>query len=134
MSMAAINLWAVVVAAVSAFALGAVWYGPLFSKSWQSFNGLTDADVQSDAPRTFGGAFALTLIAAFGLAMLMQLHPAPGFSSGFGVGSVIGLSFIATSLGINYLFARKPLALYFIDAGYLVIMVAVMATIIGGWR
>ena len=68
------------------------------------------------------------------MAMMLQLHPAPGLSSGLGVGTVIGLAFVATSLGINYLFALKPMRLYLIDAGYLVLMFAVMGVIIGVWR
>ncbi len=134
MSILAINWPAVIVAALAAFAVGAVWYGPLFSKAWQSLNALSDADVQQDAARTFSGAFVLTLVAAFGLAMILQLHPAPDLGAGLGVGTVIGLAFVASSLGINYLFARKALRLYLIDAGYLVLMFAVMGVILGAWR
>ena len=134
MTLAAINWLAVLVAAVSAFIVGGIWYGPLFSKAWQALNGLSDEDVQQHAGRTFGGAFALTVVAAFGLAMIMQLHPAPGLNAGLGVGTVIGLAFVASSMGINYLFARKSMQLFLIDAGYLVLMFAVMGVIIGAWR
>jgi hypothetical protein len=134
MSILAINWLAVIVAALAAFAVGAVWYGPLFSRAWQQLNALSDEAVQQDAARTFGGAFVLTLVAAFGLAMILQLHPAPDLGAGLSVGVVIGLAFVASSLGINYLFARKALRLYLIDAGYLVLMFAVMGVILGAWR
>ena len=65
---------------------------------------------------------------------LIQLPPTPGLYSGLAVGTVVALSLVATSLGINYLFARKPMALYLIDAGYLLLMFATMATIVGAWH
>ena len=98
-------------------------------------NGISDEQIRgSSQAKTFGGAFMLTLIAAFGMAMMLQLHPAPGLSTGLGTGTVIGLAFVATSLGINYLFALKSMRLYLVDAGYLVLMFAVMGVIIGAWR
>ncbi len=131
MTISDIHWLAVIGAAVSAFLIGGIWYGPLFGKAWQALNGLSDQAVQQDAPRTFSGAFALTLVAAFGLAMLMQLHPSPSLNAGLGVGTTVGLAFVSTSLGINYLFARKPLMLFLIDAGYLVLMFAVMGIVMG---
>ena len=135
MTISAINWLAVLVAGVSAFVVGGIWYGPLFGKAWQQMNGISDEQIKaSSQAKTFGGAFVLTLIASFGMAMLMQLHAAPGLSSGLGVGTVVGLAFVATSLGINYLFALKSMRLYLVDAGYLVLMFAVMGVIIGAWR
>ena len=68
------------------------------------------------------------------MGMVMQLHPVPDLGSGLAVGSLIGLAFVATSFGINYLFALKPLRLYLIDAGYMVVLLAIVGTIIGAWR
>ncbi|NMH59152.1 DUF1761 domain-containing protein [Alteromonas ponticola] len=135
MLLAQLNWWAVIVSALSAFALGAIWYGPLFGKAWQRLSNLTDEDIQQGHPgKVYGGAFVLNLVAAFGMGMVLQLHPAPDFASGFNVGILVGLAFIATTFGINYLFAMKPLRLYLIDAGYMIALLTVMGTIIGGWR
>ena len=115
--------------------IGALWYGPLFGKAWQSLSGLTDDDIQQGHPgKIYGGAFALNLVAAFGMGMVLQLHPAPDLGSGLYVGVLIGLTFVATTFGINYLFASKPLRLYLIDAGYMVVLMSVMGTILGAWR
>ena len=108
MDISALNGFAIIVAAVSAFVLGGLWYGPLFGK--------------------------LTLLAAFGLAMLLQLHPAPGLVSGLSAGALVGVAFAATTTGINYLFAQKTRALFLIDAGYMVAMLAIMGAILGIWR
>ena len=135
MAIGALNWVAVVVSALSAFMIGALWYGPLFGKAWQSLSGLSDEDIQQGHPaKIYGGALVLNLVAAFGMAMVMQLHPAPDLGSGFNVGLLIGLAFVATSFGINYLFASKPLFLYLIDAGYMVVLMSVMGAILGAWR
>jgi len=107
----------------------------LFGKAWQLLSGLSDDDIQKGHPAMiYGGAFVLNLVAAVGMSMVLQLHPTPDLGSGFNVGVLIGLAFIATSFGINYLFAAKPLRLYLIDAGYMVVLMSIMGTILGAWR
>lgn len=135
MNISELNWMAVVASALSAFLLGALWYGPLFGKAWQALSSLSDEDIKQGSPaKIYGGAFVLNLVAAFGMGMVMQLHPVPDLGSGLAVGSLIGLAFVATSFGINYLFALKPLRLYLIDAGYMVVLLAIVGTIIGAWR
>ena len=135
MDLGALNWLAVVASALSAFVLGWLWYGPLFGNAWQTLSGLSDEDIQQGNPaKIYGGAFALNLFAAFGMGMIMQLHPAPDLDSGLAVGSLIGLAFVATNFGINYLFAMRPLRLYLIDAGYMVALMAIVGAVIGAWR
>lgn len=135
MDLSQLNWLAVAVAAVSAFILGGIWYGPVFGKSWQGLAGVTDEDIQQGNPAViFGGAFVLNLVMATTLALLLQLHPAPSLVSGLSAGALLGLCFIATSIGINYLFARKTLQLYLIEAGYMVVLMALMGAILGAWR
>jgi hypothetical protein len=135
MSIEALNWLAIAVSALSAFMIGGLWYGPMFGKAWQSLSGLSDDDIQKGHPaKIYGGALVLNLLAAFGMGMVLQLHPTPDVGSGFNVGVFIGLAFVATSFGINYLFALKPLRLYLIDAGYMVVLMSVMGTILGAWR
>lgn len=135
MSFGSLNWLAVVVSALSAFALGALWYGPLFGRAWQALSGITDEQIQQRHPaKVYGSAFALNLVAAFGMAMVMQLHPSPDLGSGLNVGLLIGLAFVATSFGINCLFAMRPFRLYLIDAGYMVALLSIMGAIIAAWR
>ncbi|MDJ0878959.1 MAG: DUF1761 domain-containing protein [Halieaceae bacterium] len=135
MDLGSINWLAVLASAVSAFVLGGIWYGPVFGKAWQRLEGLADEELQDGhAPMIFGGAFVLNLVMASTLALLLQLHPAPALVSGFTVGGLLGLTLIATSYGISYLFGRKPFALWLIDAGYMVVFMALMGAILGAWR
>ena len=56
------------------------------------------------------------------------------FYHGLVVGLLAGLGWVATGLGVTYLFERRPLRLYLIDAGYHVLSFAVMGAILGVWK
>ncbi len=136
MDFSGINWFAVIVAAVSAFALGAVWYGPIFGKRWQTLTQLSDEELaDANMAMVFGTSFVLTLIISFALAaMIAAVLPAPNLVSGLLLGLEMSVVFVATSFGINYLFARQPMALYGIDVGYMVAMFVLMGAILGVWR
>jgi hypothetical protein len=116
--MTGINYWAVLLAAVSAFALGGIWYSPvLFQRSWQQASGLSDAQLKGRNPvLTFGGSLVLSLLAAFVFALFLGPHPS--LSLGLGAGASAGLCWVAASFGINYLFERRGLVLFLINGGY----------------
>ncbi|AXK72854.1 DUF1761 domain-containing protein [Lysobacter sp. TY2-98] len=128
----AINPWAVLVAAASAFMLGGLWYGPLFLKAWGRAAGIDVTQSPKHPGRTFGTAFVLSLVAAF--AMALALPKDVGVAHGAGLGALIGLLFVATSFGINYTFARKPLTLWLIDGGYHVVQFLLYGAILGAWH
>ena len=135
MDISQLNWLAILVATVAAFALGGVWYGPVFGKAWQRLVGITNEEIQQGNPaKIYGGAFCLNLVMATALALLLQLHPAPALLAGINIGVLLALCFIATSIGINYLFQQRPLAQYLIEAGYMVVLMAVMGAILGVWR
>ena len=62
--MEGINIWAVLVAAVSSFALGGLWYGPLFQKVWCREAGV-DPTKGGHPVKVFGGAFVFSLLSAY---------------------------------------------------------------------
>jgi hypothetical protein len=128
-----LNWIAVVAAAVSSFVLGGLWYGPIFGKAWQQQLGLSDEKLAAGNPALiFGGAFVLTLVVATALAALINvLMPDSGVLGGLLIGIEVAVVFVASSLAINYLFARHSMALFGIDAGYLVLMFALMGMILG---
>ncbi len=126
-----VNWISVVVAALSAFAIGALWYSPvLFGNVWQKEIKLSADDLKTaNMPLIFGSAFVLNLVAALVLDMFIGLEATAGF--GAMAGFLVGIAWVATSIGINYLFTRKSLKLYFIDAGYFVLFFPVMGFILG---
>src|ERR1044072_4991837 len=115
-----VNYLAVAAAAVSAFLLGGLWYSPvLFAKKWMAYTGNECAEGEQpkgNVGMIFGGAFLLSLIAAWVFAMF--LGPNPGLKFATAAGFAAGLFWVAASFGISYLFERRPLGLWLINGGY----------------
>jgi len=128
------NWLAIIIATVTAFALGGAWYAKgLFGSAWMQDVGLTEEDANNaNMPKTFGGAIILQLIAATALATF--LGPDSTWLSGAQTGLVIGIGFLATAYGVTYLFEQRSLRLFMINAGYNVVLLAIMGAIIGGWH
>ena len=128
-----VNWLAVLVAALSAFVLGGLWYSPiLFAKPWQRLAGLTDEQAAGGNKGViFGGAFVLSLIAAAMFAVFLGKQPV-AMATAYGVSA--GLCWVATSFGINYLFERRPLGLWAINAGYHVLQFTLYGAILGLWH
>lgn len=125
-----VNYIAVALAALSAFLLGGLWYSPaMFANRWMRLTGQSEETLKGgNMAMIFGGAFVLNLIAAWVLAMFlgpMPLHQATL------AGLSVGLCWVATSLGVNYLFERRPLGLWLINSGYFVLQFTIMGAIIG---
>jgi hypothetical protein len=133
MDPSALNYMAVVVAALSSFLIGGIWYSPiLFAEPWMADSGLTKEDLEQGRPvKTFGGAFVLSLLIAVNLAFFLGANA--GLAWGAGAGALAGFGWVAASMGITFLFERKPLRLFLIDAGYHGVAYAVMGAIIGVW-
>lgn len=126
------NWIAVLGAALAGFVIGGLWYGPLLGKAWQAESGLSDEAMKSaNMGRIFGLTFVLNLVAAFILAHVMATYQHPGLHISAMIGFGIGLGFVATSIGVNYLFARKSLKLFLIDGGYWTLVYTVMGAIFG---
>ncbi len=131
-ALAHINWLAVVVAALVAFIIGGVWYGPLFGKAWMRLTGLTkDTPGQNPMALTFGLSAVLNLVIAISLAMFIG-----GGDLAFGTfaGLMAGLTFVAMAFGVVYLFESRPLKLWLINAGYQVVVFTAMGAILGAWH
>ena len=129
-----INWLAVVVAALSMFAVGAIWYSPmLFGRVWQRAAGLSDADAaRGNMPLIFALAFVLTLLMAANLAFFLGHQASLGFAVAASLAA--GLGWAAFGLSLVALFERRPLAYFLINGGYLTVGFLVMGVILGLWR
>jgi hypothetical protein len=123
-----INPWAVAAAAASTFVLGGLWYSLLFAKSWQRAAGVTDDQLKVGQARVFIGSALLAIVQALSLAAFIG---AGGAAFGTAAGAAAGITWVATAFGVNYLFERRPLRLYLINAGYNVLSFTLMGVLIG---
>lgn len=116
-----------IIGGLAAFALGALWYTALFGKAWQAETGMTDEEAQKDVARTHGLALVMMIIMSFAVNMIIGYHDVADqtFVHGAFHGAMAGLFYAAPATALNYLYQRKSLKLYLIDATYLVLLLAV---------
>ena len=133
-----INVWALLVATVAFWALGALWYSPvLFGKRWQKEIGFTDEDLKkANMALVFGLSFILMFIMVFGMNLMLNVHKPEDVSwlNGMYLGLFTGLFFSMTTIGINYLYQRRSVVLWLIDGIYIILGLAIAGIILGAWR
>ena len=135
MDLSTLNWWAILVAALSTFVLGGLWYSPLlFAKAWMKTNAMTAEDEKKGNPALiFGLSFLAALIMAFNLAVFLNdagTTPVWGLTAGV----LAGLGWVALSLVIIGLFERRKPAWMLINGGYMTVAFALMGLILGSWR
>lgn len=139
MDIHSVNWLSALVAALAGFAIGSMWYGPLlFQKAWMQLSGITkEQGAKANLPLTFGGAYVLNFLGAVGVAAIMGPQrlgaEQVGALCGAQYGALAGLFFIATALGVVYLFEMRPFKLWLINAGYQVVNFAAMGAVLGAW-
>ena len=128
------NIWAILVAALSTFLIGGLWYSPaVLGKAWMRENGFTEESMKnSNMAKIFGLSFLLGLIAAYNLAMF--IGPEDRVEMGALYGFLAGAGWVATFIGTHYLFERKSFTLFLINAGYSIVALTVMGAILGAWK
>ena len=76
-----VNVFAVVIATIAMFAVGALWYMVLFSKQWLKMHDMdkvTDKELKEMSAKMgpfYGLQLSMTIVSAFVLAYLMTLLP-----------------------------------------------------------
>jgi len=133
-----VNVVAVLVAALSSFMLGGLWYSKLlFGPAWHRLNGGDVRKVGEEMRKThpakvFGLSYVFAVIAALAYAWLVP--PALGAATAAIQGLVVGAGVVAASFGINYQFASRGAGLWLIDGGYHALQFLIYGLILGLWR
>ena len=119
------NWLAVGLGTVAFFAVRAIWYGMVISKAWQAAVGLSEEQLKAGAnmPLIFGTCFVLEFIVVLTVGHMFDfLEPSDRSKMMITVGLALGI--MAPAIGISYLYMRKSLKLFLIDAGHLVVGMA----------
>jgi len=82
--------------------------------------------------KIFGLAFVLSFIIALCLALFFA--GTVDFTSGLMYGFFTGAFWVATSIGILYLFEHQSFKFWLINAGYHIVAFTVMGGILGAWH
>lgn len=129
-----VNWIGIILAGISNMVVGYIWYGPLFGKPWAKFIGMPKMDsaaAKKEMPKLYGMMFAATLVTAFVLQMLNVKTGSIGAVAGGMVGFWAWLGFVAPIKFGDVLWAKKPMNLYYIEAGYQLVALVVAGAILG---
>ena len=129
-----VNWIGVGAATVAAFALGALWYGPLLGKRWARELGKTLEERGSGGP-PLGPILVMQLIATIIVATVLAII-IERFGSGPATGVFVGLmcaaGFVATAKLGDVLFSRKSTpTLYWIESGNQLVTYALIGLVYG---
>ncbi|RKE98796.1 DUF1761 domain-containing protein [Ichthyenterobacterium magnum] len=158
-----INFLAILVAAVSALVVGAVWYNPkVFGNSWMQAAEMTQEKMQgANMAKIFILAFIFAILLALALQALaihqtgvisliggdpsQALPSYQAFMDDYGNdfrtfkhgalhGVISGIFIALPILGTNALFERKSAKYIFINSGYWIVTLGIMGAIVCGWK
>lgn len=126
----------IILGGVAAFLLGFAWYTALFGKAWQAEVGLTDEQAQSNMALVHGLALVMMFIIAFGINFVVNLHPIEEqtFVHGAFHGGLSAMMSAIPAVTIHYLYQRKSLKLYMIDAGYVLCFFALIGGVVAALK
>lgn len=139
MDITMLNIWAVLAATLSTFAVGWVWYGPLFGNVWMSATGLTEEQIsQANPGKIFGLAFIFELVMAINLAMFLTGSPEAAARinavSGAFYGFLAGFGWVFFAIAVTSLYEQRSWKYMIVNGGYWTVAFTVMGLIIGAWK
>ncbi|MBS1528123.1 MAG: DUF1761 domain-containing protein [Bacteroidetes bacterium] len=134
MNFSLVNWPAVVVAALSSFAVGGLWYArPVFGSAWMAGSKLTDENIKAgNKGKIFGFTFFFSLLMAVNLAVFLA-DAKTNFAWGATAGFLAGI-WTFSAIAIHSLFELKSWRHIFINGGYSVVSLTLMGAILGLWR
>ncbi|MCC6725748.1 MAG: DUF1761 domain-containing protein [Saprospiraceae bacterium] len=126
----------VLIAAIAAFALGAVWYTALFGKTWQAETGISEEAAKSRVAVTHGLAFVMMFVLAYSTNFVIGFHDVAEqtFVHGAFHGMLSALTVALPAVAINYLYQLKSMRLFLIDGAYLVAFMALQGGVLAALK
>lgn len=133
--MTGIDVWAVVIAAVGGWLLGAAWYG-VFGRPWIEALGKTKAELVGPSGKPSPIPFIISFVALLIMAVVLAVFvgwTGPGLGQGIVVGGLAWLGFVITSMTVNHRFTSQKPALTAIDGGHWLLVLLFQGAVIGGF-
>ena len=126
---------AVLLATLSSFAVGALWYSPsVFGTRWARYAGINmDEGDKDNLVAIMGVTFVAAAVTALTLALLMPPLGASGVAGGALLGAVLGCVFRVGAHVIHNGFAGRPVGQTIIDGLHDIAAMAVAGAILGIW-
>ncbi len=138
---APVSIWGVLVGAISAMIVGAIWYGPLFGKEWSKLTGVSDKAMKAVRPKVMPIIVVVSLLSAYALSLVtVYLHSylhTTGHSTGWVVAGleaslVAGIGFAMTAVFAHGVF-HEDKKLTWINATNRIVTFVIMGLIVGAF-
>jgi xanthine/uracil/vitamin C permease (AzgA family) len=139
-AIAHLNYIHVLVVTVAGFILGCLWsHGPLFGKQWMTEMKFTKESMEAAMNEQgmvtfFIKSFVFTLLATFGLAVLVATHIPPNWKHGAAFGAFVGLFAPGVRLLNDSCWENKSVKLQAINLGHEVFVYALQGAILAAWH
>ena len=133
-----INYLAVITAAVVNMAIGFLWYGPAFGKTWVRLMGFTPEKLEEMKKK----GMTMSLIMMF-IASLVMAYVLAYFLAALNIADTYGavilafwvwLGFVATVIISPVLWEDKSWKLYFFNVAYYLVSLSAMTLILVAWK
>lgn len=134
-----LNYLAILVSAMTAFALAFIWYMPhTFGLRWATltkrYTGLLDAELSAGMPMKAGLWFVGFLVNALALAALVKLTNTTNLTGALTLGALVTVGFGATVSSWPPIHARQPVGIWLMNNGLFLLQQMAMGIILTLWQ
>jgi hypothetical protein len=129
-----INWFAILAAVIIKQAIGAFWYSPApFGPSWCKLAGVSETEMKAGLVKALIPDVIGSALMAFVLVHAVHYAGAHNWAQGAAVGFFNWLGFVAVATLGSVTFEKRPLQLYLINNGYLLLALLIMGTVLAVW-
>ena len=133
-----VNYWTVLVAAIASFLLGWLWHSPiLFGNLWFKLNDMDKKKIEAAKKKSMGKPLFLQFVATFIMGYVLAYFVVYAKASTIIDGAIVGIwawiGFVATVMIGSVLWEGKPVKLFLINAGHVLVSLIVMGAILAVW-
>lgn len=134
--MKAINIWAVIVSAVTTTALGFLWYMVMFREPYIRGLDRTKEQLAKGPNGMWASIIQLggNLVMVYILAWLMIQTGNTHVSGGIKLALIVWAGFVACVTGPMYAFEAFPFYFFMINTGYTLASMLISGAVLGAWR
>jgi hypothetical protein len=128
------NHWAILVAALIQFVLGALWYSLFFVKPWMALTGHTKGTKPKGLAAAMASSVVSALLLPFFLAHIVYWSGAETVGAGCFVALVCWLGFVVIPSFAETIYEQRPYPLFAINTGYWLCTMLISGGLIAAWR
>jgi hypothetical protein len=128
-----VNWLAVIVGTVVSMALGALWYGPLFGRTWLRLIGKSAEEIEGD-PLDYLKTAVAAFVAMLFLNLMVFSLGTNGFVNGMVVGALTFIGFGATMTFVYTTFEGPKEKVWLLYAAYQLVVFVIMGAVFAVWK